>query len=143
MKTACASVAVLLLATTFAFDAQSDEPANPTKTVADQTELGKQLIQTLEEIYKLRLAEYQERGTSDCVRLIDSNRELFEAQLHSVSASQRESVAQRFLARSKEIETIANLALKNGTGTMVSVLEAKASRLRATTELAVISASAK
>lgn len=68
MKTACASVAVMLLATTFAFDAQSDEPPNPTKTVAGQTQLRKQLIQTLEEIDKLRLAEYQERGASDCVQ---------------------------------------------------------------------------
>ncbi|WP_430452361.1 hypothetical protein [Rhodopirellula europaea] len=143
MKTACASVAVLLLATTFAFDAQSDEPATPTKTVAGQTELGKQLIQTLEEIYKLRPAEYQQGQAADCVCLIDRNRELFDAQLHSVAASQRESVAQRFLARSKEIEHIANMNLNNGTGTMVSVLEAKASRLRATTELAVISASTK
>ncbi|MEM9587977.1 MAG: TolC family protein [Planctomycetota bacterium] len=138
MKKPLATFAVLLLATTYAFHAGSDEPNGEKELVTHNTsELGEQLIRTLSESLRQRLAEYR-LGRTTPAKVIAVNRELYEAQLVAAAADQRSDVAASYLERAKEVESIAERRVSNGTGTSMDVLDAKASRLRATIELSKV-----
>ena len=134
MNTKTGTVCVLLLAIVVAFKANSEEPQKRAETLTFNTsELGKELLETLNLNYKQRLDEYKD-GRSTPVRLIEVNRDLYETQRGSVASKQRQIVAEAFLERSKEIEAIAEQRLRDGVGTSMDVLDAKASRIRATIE---------
>ena len=138
MKTT-AIACVLMLASTLAYTAQSDEPDVSTSTLSYNTsEIGKQLLDILALSYEQRMVEYRD-GRSTPGRLIELNRELFDEQISAVNSGQRKLVAERFLARAQAIEDVANSRLANGVGVSMDVLDAKAARLRATIELAIIS----
>ncbi|WP_430451550.1 hypothetical protein [Rhodopirellula europaea] len=140
MKTAFATATVVLLAMTFAFTANSDEPVEEKTALSFNTsDIGKELLDTLADSYELRFQEYRS-GRSGPARLLDINRELYEQQRESVAADQRLIVAEQFLARAKEINAIAEIHLKHGTGTRMDLLDTRASQLRATIELENVAA---
>ena len=136
MKTIATLVSLTCLVCVFACTAQSDEPADASKSPTFATsEIGQELLQTLELAFSQRLDEYKggRVGVEHTLRL---NTKLYQEQIGAADGKSRRLVAENYLTRAKEIETIARGNLDNGAGTFQELLEAKASRLSATLELA-------
>ncbi|WP_144057793.1 hypothetical protein [Novipirellula maiorica] len=136
MKTIVMLFSLTCVACVFAYTAQSNELTDASKVPRYTTSaIGKELLQTLDIAFSLRLAEYKEgrAGVEHAIRL---NTKLYQEQIGAADGKSRRLVAENYLKRAKEIETIAKINLDNGTGTSQELFEAKAGRLSATLELA-------
>lgn len=145
MKFACATAGILLIIVAMAFDAQSDELPDRQTQMRRQyvSQLGRALVETLSSNYEERLTEFR-GGRSKPGRLVEINRELYDAQLRDAELNvadrrMRGQIAENFVSRAKTIESITKSNLDNGTGTSMDLLDAKGSRLQAEIELATIS----
>ena len=137
MKTIATLVSLTCLVCVFACTAQSDEPADASKSPTFATsEIGQELLQTLELAFSQRLAEYKGGRRVGVEHTLRLNTKLYQEQIGAADGKSRRLVAENYLTRAKEIETIARGNLDNGAGTFQELLEAKASRLSATLELA-------
>jgi hypothetical protein len=136
MKTIATMLALIGIACVFTFSAQSDEPTdsdkNPTFTAP---QIGQELLDTLDLAFTQRLNEYK-TGRAGAEHAIRLNTKLYHEQISAANADSRRLVTENYIARAKQIETIAKRNLDNGTGLSQELLEAKAGRLSATLELA-------
>ncbi|MEM8671385.1 MAG: hypothetical protein AAGG48_27945 [Planctomycetota bacterium] len=135
MKTCTLFFALFALAMTFSFDAQSDEPKEQKKEPTYTTSaLGQELIETLELAFSQRLKEYTfgRSGPEHAIRL---NAQLYREQIGAASADSKKIVAEQYLARATQIETLTKVHFDNGIGLSQQYLEAKAARISAELEL--------
>ena len=144
MKLTYATAGTLLIIVAMAFDVQSDEPSDRQAQLRRGyvSQLERALVETLSTNYEQRLTAFRE-GRSELIRLIDINRELYDAQLRDAELNNagrrmRGQIAENYLSRAKAIESIAKSNLDNGTGTSMDLLDAKGSRLHAEIEYATI-----
>lgn len=118
-----------------ALQAQSDEPASQETTLTfDAPRIEQELVNTLAKAFDQAVGMYKADQKAEPNAAIRLNDKLYEAQLQA--AEENRLIAESYVNRAKQVEDIANHKLENGLGTSTAWLEAKASRLKATRELA-------
>ena len=135
MKTKVAPIALIAIAGLLAIQAVPETPAAAQQEQRSETSaIEQELLDTLTQAFDERLAEY-EAGRAAPTNAIRLNKELYDAQIAEVDAEGKTTVAEERVERAKQIEEIAARQVDEGTGTSTTLLETKASRLKAVLEL--------
>jgi hypothetical protein len=135
MKALLSALCAVVLIVSLSFQATSDEPKD-VDPVVESNPFG-DLLSTLKEAYRLRLGEYKGGGSAS-VDVIRVNKELYDAERRVLIAGRKTEPQEKFTARAREIEAIAEEQLANGAGSRADFLDARAGRLQA--ELALYNA---
>ena len=127
----------LVLAIAVSSQVRSERPEDETDRIHGKVDYPyMDLRSTLKEAYGLRLTELKGGGATPSP-VIRVSEELYKQERGVRIVGQELAAQERFLARAKEVEAIAESSLEKGNGTRVDYLDAKASRHRAEIELRV------